>query len=96
MTNKPKSDFAPSVDTFLKALHVYGYEMSDRAIEPYLKKEIIEFLAKEHTPREVYDFCMRLHNAPFCRMDEHFTTGDIDAFGHALFDVSKLWERPAE
>lgn len=90
--------FAPAL--FLQALKAYGYEMSDQAIEPYLKLQIRDFLSAERSPVEVYDFCDKLSKLPCDRYGTNeaggakFSIGDIDSFGQALFDVTKFYTRP--
>lgn len=85
-----------NAELFYGALNVYAYKMSDRAIEPYLKQEIIKFLGTDFDTCGVYDMCCRLHDAPFDRLpgDPRITGGDIDAFGHELFNVKKHYIRP--
>lgn len=96
MSEKRPFNAAP----FREALRVYGCEMSDRAIEPYLKERIKAFLASPTTDAQVFDFCHELSQVQCDRYGKNknggaaICIGDIDAFGQALFDVSKFYERP--
>lgn len=86
-------------ELFKEGMRVIAFELSDREMEPYVRKKIKDCLSGNPTPRQLYDMMAEVAGLPCERTvinGQKVAVGHISGFIQAYCDVTKHYHRPEE